>query len=161
MSIIKIDAIINRMHNIFLVLSVFLASMVEGVEALTIVLAMGTTRGWRSTWYGIGAAFIVLALFVAILGPALTLIPISALRLAVGGLLLTFLNPLGGPTDPIVPGAVSFENSVFAIGAAAVRYIGRGIASAVPEISTWAMMILGMGGIGATLRRRRSALALA
>jgi uncharacterized membrane protein len=78
------------MHNLLLALSVFLASIVEGVEALTIVLAIGTTRGWRSTWYGAGVAFVVLALFVAILGPALTLIPINALRLVVGGLLLTF-----------------------------------------------------------------------
>lgn len=78
------------MHDILLVLSVFLASIVEGVEALTIVLAIGTTRGWRSTWFGVGAATVVLAVFVAILGPALTLIPINALRLIVGGLLLTF-----------------------------------------------------------------------
>ena len=78
------------MHNVLLALSVFLASIVEGVEALTIVLAIGTTRGWRSTWYGVGAATTVLAVFVAILGPALALIPINALRLVVGGLLLTF-----------------------------------------------------------------------
>jgi uncharacterized membrane protein len=69
---------------------VFLASIVEGVEALTIVLAVGTTRGWRSTWYGVGAGVLTLALFVAVLGPALTAIPINALRLVVGGLLLTF-----------------------------------------------------------------------
>ena len=78
------------MHNFLLLVSVFLASIVEGVEALTIVLAMGTTRGWRSTWYGVSAALIVLAIFVGVLGPALTLIPINALRLVVGGLLLTF-----------------------------------------------------------------------
>jgi uncharacterized membrane protein len=78
------------MHDLLLVLSVFLASIVEGVEALTIVLAIGTTRGWRSTWYGVAAATVVLGVFVAILGPALTLIPINALRIVVGGLLLTF-----------------------------------------------------------------------
>jgi uncharacterized membrane protein len=77
-------------RDILLVLSVFLASLVEGVEALTIVLAVGTTRGWRSTWYGVGAALLSLAAFVAVLGPALTLIPINVLRLVVGGLLLTF-----------------------------------------------------------------------
>lgn len=77
-------------HDILLVLSVFFASIVEGVEALTIVLAIGTTRGWRSTWYGIVSACIVLAVFIAILGPALMLIPLNALRLVVGGLLLTF-----------------------------------------------------------------------
>src|SRR6267154_2617828 len=78
------------MHDIFLALSVFLASIVEGVEALTIVLAIGTTRGWRSTWYGACAAFVSLMLIVAVLGPGLTVIPINALRIVVGGLLLTF-----------------------------------------------------------------------
>jgi uncharacterized membrane protein len=77
-------------RDLLLVLSVFLASLVEGVEALTIVLAVGTTRGWRSTWYGVGAALLTLAAFVAVLGPALTLIPINVLRLVVGGLLMTF-----------------------------------------------------------------------
>jgi uncharacterized membrane protein len=66
------------MHNFLLLISVLLASIVEGVEALTIVLAMGTTRGWRSTWYGVGAALVVLAIFVGVLGPALTLIPINS-----------------------------------------------------------------------------------
>jgi uncharacterized membrane protein len=78
------------MRDTLLVLSVFLACAVEAVEALTIVLAVGTTRGWRSTWYGVGAAGIALAVFVAVLGPALTAIPIDALRLVVGALLLIF-----------------------------------------------------------------------
>jgi uncharacterized membrane protein len=69
---------------------VFLACAVEGVEALTIVLAVGVTRGWRSTLYGVGAAIVVLAAIVAALGPALTAIPINALRVVVGGLLLIF-----------------------------------------------------------------------
>src|SRR5665811_497456 len=73
-----------------LLLSVFLASIVEAVEALTIVLAVVTTRGWRSTLYGIGAALLTLTVLVAVLGPALTSIPLNALRLVVGGLLLTF-----------------------------------------------------------------------
>jgi uncharacterized membrane protein len=68
----------------------FLASGVEMVEALTIVLAVGLTRGWRSALAGTGAALVVLAVIVAILGPALTVIPISALRLVVGALLLVF-----------------------------------------------------------------------
>src|SRR3981081_1063264 len=78
------------MRDALLVLSVFFASIVEGVEALTIVLAVGSTRGWRSTWYGVGAAMFTLTAFIAALGPTLTLIPINALRLIVGGLLLTF-----------------------------------------------------------------------
>ena len=62
----------------------------EAVEALTIVLAVGTTRGWRSTWEGAGAGLAVLAVIVAALGPALTALPINVLRLIVGALLLVF-----------------------------------------------------------------------
>jgi uncharacterized membrane protein len=76
--------------GLFLVVATFLASGVEAVEALTIVLAAGVTREWRSTLVGVGAALIVLSITSAILGPALTLIPIDALRIVVGGLLLTF-----------------------------------------------------------------------
>jgi uncharacterized membrane protein len=60
------------------------------VEALTIVLAAGLARGWRSSLAGLGAATVVLAVLVAVLGPALTAIPIDALRLVVGALLLVF-----------------------------------------------------------------------
>jgi uncharacterized membrane protein len=60
------------------------------VEALTIVLAMGVTRGWRAALIGTGAALLALAAIVAALGPALTVIPIGALRLVVGALLLVF-----------------------------------------------------------------------
>jgi uncharacterized membrane protein len=74
----------------FLFLAAFLASAVEMVEALTIVLAVGVTRGWRSTLVGVGVAALALAALVGALGPAVTLIPISVLRLVVGGLLLTF-----------------------------------------------------------------------
>ena len=74
----------------FLVLSAFLASGVEMVEALTIVLAAGVARGWRSALAGLGAATVVLAVIVAALGPALTQIPLQALRLVVGALLLVF-----------------------------------------------------------------------
>jgi uncharacterized membrane protein len=70
--------------------SVFLACAVEAVEALTIVLAVGTTRSWRSAMIGVGTATAVLAVIVAALGPALTALPIGVLRLAVGGLLLVF-----------------------------------------------------------------------
>jgi uncharacterized membrane protein len=75
---------------VFLVLSAFLASTVEFVEALTIVLAAGLTRGWRSSLTGLGAATVALAVIVAALGPALKLVPIDALRLVVGALLLAF-----------------------------------------------------------------------
>src|SRR5262249_44514245 len=79
-----------RVTDVFLFLSAFLASAVEMVEALTIVLAVGVTRDWRSSLTGVGVAVVALAVIVAILGPALTLIPIDALRLVVGALLLVF-----------------------------------------------------------------------
>jgi uncharacterized membrane protein len=78
------------MSAVFLVLAATLASAVEFVEALTIVLAVGVTRGWRSALIGVAAATVALAAVVAALGPALTLLPLNALRLVVGGLLLTF-----------------------------------------------------------------------
>jgi uncharacterized membrane protein len=73
-----------------LFLAAFLACLVEMVEALTIVLAVGVVRGWRSPLLGAGAAGVVLTLIVVILGPALRLVPIDALRLVVGVLLLAF-----------------------------------------------------------------------
>ena len=73
-----------------LAVSVFLACAVEAVEALTIVLAVGTTRSWASALYGSGAAVVVLAALVAALGPALTSLPLGVLRVVVGGLLLVF-----------------------------------------------------------------------
>jgi uncharacterized membrane protein len=72
------------------VLAAFIASAVEMVEALTIVLAVGITREWRSTVIGTLTAAAALAVVCAALGPALTLIPISVLRLIVGALLLVF-----------------------------------------------------------------------
>ncbi len=78
------------MSAVFLVLSSFLASAVEMVEALTIVLAAGITRGWRSALAGVGAATLVLAVIVVVLGPALTKIPLNDLRLVIGALLLVF-----------------------------------------------------------------------
>ncbi len=73
-----------------LVLSTFLASAVETVEAFTIVLAVGITRGWRSTVLGMLAAIGALAVLVLVFGPALLTVPIDVLRLVVGALLLIF-----------------------------------------------------------------------
>ena len=72
------------------ILGAFLASAVEMVEALTIVLGVGIVRGWRSTLIGVASAGIVLAVLVAALAPALRHIPINSLRLVVGALLLAF-----------------------------------------------------------------------
>src|SRR5579872_5334506 len=77
--------------NIVLIAAVFLASAVEMVEALTIVVAAGTTRGWRPAFEGVGAALLALAALVAVLGPAIvTYVPLSALRVVIGGVLLVF-----------------------------------------------------------------------
>ncbi|MGO9081263.1 MAG: COG4280 domain-containing protein [Streptosporangiaceae bacterium] len=73
-----------------LFLAVFLACVVEAVEATTIVLAAGTSRDWRSAGTGIAAALAVLAVIVAVLGPAVSAIPLRGLRLVVGALLLIF-----------------------------------------------------------------------
>jgi uncharacterized membrane protein len=81
------------MHSAAFVLlaSVFLASSVEMVEALTIVVAVGVTRGWRSALEGAAAALVALAALVVAIGPALVrYVPLNGLRIAVGGLLLVF-----------------------------------------------------------------------
>jgi uncharacterized membrane protein len=73
-----------------LVLTVFVACAVEAVEALTIVLAVGITRQWRSTLQGMAAALVTLALITAAVGPAISYLPLTALRLVVGALLAVF-----------------------------------------------------------------------
>src|ERR1700682_2293793 len=72
------------------VTAAFLASLVEFVEALTIVLAVGTVRGWRPALIGTGGGLVTLLGLVAILGRALGAIPISVLQLVIGLLLLLF-----------------------------------------------------------------------
>ena len=76
--------------TLLIVLGAFLASAVEMVEALTIVLGVGVVRGWRAPLVGAGAATVTLGALVAALGPALGVVPIATLRLIVGALLLTF-----------------------------------------------------------------------
>src|SRR5471030_2990389 len=73
-----------------LAISVFLACAVEAVEALTIVLAVGSTRSWSSALYGVAAAVATLAVVIVALGPAITSLPLSTLRVVIGGLLLVF-----------------------------------------------------------------------
>lgn len=68
----------------------FLASLVEFVEALTIVLAVGTVRGWRPALMGAAGGAAVLAVVVAIAGPTLTLLPLAYLQVVVGALLVVF-----------------------------------------------------------------------
>lgn len=75
---------------VVLVGAVFLASSVEMVEALTIVVAVGHTQGWRSALEGSAVALLTLGALVALVGPALVHVPIALLRLLVGGVLLIF-----------------------------------------------------------------------
>ncbi len=73
-----------------LFVAVFLACIVEAVEALTIVLAAGTGRDWRSAFTGLVAGLAVLTVTVSILGPAVASLPLAGLRLFVGAVLLIF-----------------------------------------------------------------------
>ena len=68
----------------------FLASLVEAVEAFTIVLVVATLRGWRPAVVGTGAALVVLGAAVVALGPWLSRVPLQALQLVIGVLLLLF-----------------------------------------------------------------------
>ncbi len=78
------------MSDTALFVAVFLACVVEAVEALTIVLAAGTARDWRSALTGVLAGLVTLAVVIAALGPAISSIPMGGLRLFVGGVLLVF-----------------------------------------------------------------------
>ncbi|MFC4242703.1 COG4280 domain-containing protein [Gryllotalpicola reticulitermitis] len=78
------------MTDVALFAAVFLACIVEAVEATTIVVAMGATRHWGSALIGSIAAIVVLAAAVAIFGPTILLLPLAVLRVVVGGLLLVF-----------------------------------------------------------------------
>jgi uncharacterized membrane protein len=79
------------MHDVLLFISAFLACCVEMVEAITIILAVGVTKGWRTALTGVVAASIVLAVIVAVLGVSLVnYVPLGVLQVTVGILLLVF-----------------------------------------------------------------------
>lgn len=106
----------------------FLASLVECVEALTVVLAVGSVRGWRSALLGSAAAVAVLLLIIATLGPALTHIPLPIIQLVVGTLLLLFglrwLRKAILRYAGLIP--LHDEQAAFAKNAEAMRHLGRG-----------------------------------
>lgn len=81
---------IDWAHTGTSVLASFLASLVEFVEALTIVLAVGTVRGWRPALIGTAAGVLLLTVLVLVFGPALQNVPITTLQVVVGVLLLLF-----------------------------------------------------------------------
>lgn len=77
-------------HTVPSITAAFLASLVEFVEALTVVLAVGSVRGWRGGLVGTGAGLALLLAIIAALGPALHRIPLAPLQVVVGVLLLLF-----------------------------------------------------------------------
>lgn len=81
---------INWIHSGPTILAAFLASLVEFVEAFTIVLAAGTVRGWRGALTGVAAGLMALALIVIAGGSLLGRFPLAELRLVIGVLLLLF-----------------------------------------------------------------------
>jgi len=82
--------LIDWTHAGATVLAAFLASLVEFIEALTIVLAVGTVRGWRPALTGAAGGAALLVALVVVLGPLLDQVPITWLQLVVGSLLLLF-----------------------------------------------------------------------
>ena len=80
----------DLIHSFPSILAAFLASLVEFVEALTVVLAVGVTRGWRSALAGTALGIALLAALVLAFGPALTRIPLNIVQFVVGILLLLF-----------------------------------------------------------------------
>src|SRR5258706_15798482 len=81
---------IDWIHAGPVVAAAFLGATVEAVEAMTIVLAVGTVRGWRSALLGAVAGLVLLAVIVLLFGPAIAQIPIANLQLVIGALLLLF-----------------------------------------------------------------------
>ncbi|MGH3779561.1 MAG: COG4280 domain-containing protein [Pseudonocardiaceae bacterium] len=134
------------MRDALLVLAVFLACAVEAVEALTIVLAVGVSRGWRSAVQGVAAGLLTLAVIVAALGPTLTFVPLEALRLVVGGLLLIF--GLGWLRKAILRAsgfkALHDEDAIYARELAAARAAGRTRRAAVDD---WYSFTLSFKGV--------------
>ena len=113
--------------NLLVFLGAALASAVEMVETLTIVLALGVTRGWRAPLQGAVTALAVLVLLVVLLGPALEAVPIDLLRLFVGSLLLVFGLQWLRKAILRASGlkAVHDEDEAFAVEVAAARAAGR------------------------------------
>jgi uncharacterized membrane protein len=88
--LVRRHEVIGTLHAGSAVTAAFLASLVEAVEALTVVLAVATVRGWRPAGLGAVAGLALLAVVVVVLGPLLDRVPLNLLRLAIGILLLLF-----------------------------------------------------------------------
>ena len=118
--------VINWTHAGTSGVAAFLASLVEFIEALTVVLAVGSVRGWRGALAGTGLALAVLVLIVLTVGPALARIPLGAVQLIVGALLLLFgvrwLNKAILRAAGIIP--LHDENALYEQETAAFRRLG-------------------------------------
>jgi uncharacterized membrane protein len=125
------------MSNSSVFVTTFLAAAVEVIEMVIIVVGVGSVRGWRSTWLGSGAGLAVLALLVLAFGTALRAVPIDALRLVIGSLLLVF-------------GLQWFRKGVARVSANGLRGMGERSASAegVPAHGVdWTAFVLSFKGV--------------
>jgi uncharacterized membrane protein len=123
--------IIGWAHTGTSVVASFLASLVECVEALTVVLAVGSVRGWRWALIGSAAAIAVLLVIIAALGSALTHIPLPLIQIVVGTLLLLFglrwLRKAILRSAGLIP--LHDEQAAYAKNSAAMRNLGTGPAA--------------------------------
>jgi Ca2+/H+ antiporter, TMEM165/GDT1 family len=123
--------IIGWAHTGTSVVASFLASLVECVEALTVVLAVGSVRGWRSALIGSATAIAVLLVIIAALGSALTHIPLPLIQIVVGTLLLLFglrwLHKAILRSAGLIP--LHDEQAAFQKNSAAMRNLGTGPAA--------------------------------
>jgi uncharacterized membrane protein len=118
-------------------ITTFLAAAVEFIEMVIIVVGVGSVRGWRSTWLGAAAGGGVLAVVVVALGTALTFVPIGALRLVIGSLLLVF-------------GLQWFRKGISRVSANGLRGMGARSASAegIPTHGLdWTAFVLSFKGV--------------
>src|SRR5665213_708085 len=113
------------------IIASFLASLVECVEALTVILAVGSVRGWRSALHGAATAIAVLLVIIAALGKALTHIPLPIIQLVVGTLLLLFglrwLRKAILRSAGLIP--LHDEQAAFQKNSEAMRHLGTGHAT--------------------------------
>jgi len=107
------------------VATTFLASLVEAVEAFTILLAVGTVRGWRPSLLGAASGIAVLALLVVVLGPLFYLVPLQLFQLIVGILLLLFGMRWLRKAIMRAAGVIAFhdENQTLAAETAGLRWV--------------------------------------
>lgn len=71
--------------------STFLAGCVESIETLSVLLAVGLTKGWKSAWAGLGSGLLLLIILLSTIGSLIiAIVPVHLLNLVLGTLLLLF-----------------------------------------------------------------------